>query len=57
MSIEDTQRFLAFVAYLMATLSLLLIGYLLLRKLRRHRRRHRQIRPRAQQHRDTWGWS
>lgn len=57
MSEADTERFLTFVAYLMAGLSLFLIAYLGWRRLRRrhHHHHHRRIRPRSQQHRGTSG--
>ncbi len=56
MSEEDTEKFFMFLAYLMAALSMLLVGYLAWRRLRRrHRHHHHRVRPRSQQHRDTWG--
>jgi hypothetical protein len=55
MSEEDTMRFFTFVAYLLAALSVFLMGYLAWRRVRRRRHRHHRVRPRWQQHRDTWG--
>jgi hypothetical protein len=53
---EDTDRIILFLAYLLAALSLLFIGYLGWRILRRRRHRHRHARPRSQQYRGTRGW-
>ena len=55
MSVNDTESFLTFVAYLVAALALFLVGHLGWRKLRRRRHRRRHIRARSQQRRDTWG--
>jgi hypothetical protein len=55
MSVEDTENFLVFVAYLIAGLALLLMGHLGWRKLRRRHHRRRHIRARSQQHRGNWG--
>jgi hypothetical protein len=56
MSVEDTERCLAFAAYLVAGLVLVLVGYLAWRKLRHRHHRRRHIRARVQQHRSRWGW-
>jgi ABC-type nickel/cobalt efflux system permease component RcnA len=55
MSVEDTESFFMFVAYLIAALILLLMGYLGWRKLRRRHHHRRHIRARSRQHRGTWG--
>jgi hypothetical protein len=55
MSVEATNLFLLGLAYVLAGFCVLFMAYLGWRKLRRNRRRRRYLRPRSQQHRDTWG--